>query len=72
MPQNKFNAWVADAMHSDRKLDMASYNTLARPSSYVTPSYYASVDPSLYDTIMLKYMMPINSEGKVVSSGANS
>lgn len=60
MPQSSFNSWVASAKHTKRYLTSSSYATLARPSSYVPPSYYASVEPDLYGTIVMKYMTPQN------------
>jgi len=65
-----FSTWVASAKHSKRDLNASTYAVLARPSSYVPPSYYASVTPTLYDTIMLKYMMPISGNTVPVSTEA--
>jgi cytochrome o ubiquinol oxidase subunit 2 len=70
MPQSGFSAWVASAKHTNRTLNSSSYATLARPSSYVTPSYYATVDPNLYDTIMMKYMTPQNGGNNVTTAAA--
>jgi cytochrome o ubiquinol oxidase subunit II len=69
MSQNGFNGWIASAEHSDKTLDRAGYAALTRPSSYVHPGYYKAVEPSLYDTIVLKYMMP-NGGGDNVNMGA--
>jgi cytochrome o ubiquinol oxidase subunit 2 len=58
MQPRSFNSWVAVARHTDRNLTNGQYALLARPSEDNPVSYYASVQPELYDTIMLKYMMP--------------
>ncbi|HUB93135.1 MAG TPA: COX aromatic rich motif-containing protein [Verrucomicrobiae bacterium] len=60
MSQSSFNSWVTSAKHTKRALNASSYEALAQPSSYVRPSYYATVDPNLYDTIVMKYMTPQN------------
>lgn len=53
-----FTKWVQTAKHATNKLTTASYAQLARPSQNVRPSYYGTIDPSLYDTIVMNYMMP--------------
>jgi cytochrome o ubiquinol oxidase subunit 2 len=54
--QADFAAWVANVQHSSNNLDQTAYNTLAQPSENQPASYYASTDPQLYDTILMKYM----------------
>ncbi|HEY8998923.1 MAG TPA: ubiquinol oxidase subunit II [Candidatus Saccharimonadales bacterium] len=54
-----FTRWVASAKKSPKNLTAASYTKLAAPSSNVLPTLYASADSSLYDTIVMKYMMPM-------------
>ncbi|HUC31287.1 MAG TPA: COX aromatic rich motif-containing protein [Candidatus Paceibacterota bacterium] len=56
-----FNAWVASVQNSSNTLTMDSYNALAAPSQNNPPAYYSSVDKNLYDTILMKYMIPQNS-----------
>jgi len=53
-----FTKWTQTAKHAIDKLTPASYTQLAHPSQNVRPSYYSAVDPALYDTIVMKYMMP--------------
>ena len=52
---------------SDTKLTSTAYAALAKPG--VMPQgevrYYGSVNSSLYDTIVMKYMMPMNGGGSV-------
>ncbi len=58
MPTANFTSWLQSAKHSSRILNAASYAELARPSENVQPSHYGVVDPNLYDTIVMNYMMP--------------
>jgi cytochrome o ubiquinol oxidase subunit 2 len=53
-----FNAWVVSVQQSSSSLTMDDYNTLAEPTTYVPPAYYSSYDKNLYDTILMKYMIP--------------
>ena len=56
--QSDFDAWVASVKNSSHALTIAYYNnTLLPPSSYVASSSYSSVDPSLYNIILMKYMI---------------
>jgi cytochrome o ubiquinol oxidase subunit II len=68
MSQTNFNGWLTSAKRSSQNLDASQYATLSRPSSYVAPKYYATVEPDLYDTIVLKYMTP-NAGGNVADGG---
>lgn len=72
MPKSSYNAWIVSAKHTDKQLNDGSYALLARPSSYVLPSYYSSVEPNLYDTIMLKYMTPIEGTSTATTTGVRS
>lgn len=57
--QSDFNAWIASVKNSSNTLTMDEYNNvLLPPSEYVPSSTYASVDPDLYGTILVKYMVP--------------
>jgi len=53
-----FTAWVARVKAGSNKLDMAAYNALAAPSEGVPPAFYASVERGLFDTILMKFMVP--------------
>lgn len=62
--QSDFDAWVASVKDSSNTLTMDEYNnTLMQPSTYVSPIFYSSVDPNLYDTILMKYMIPPSASG---------
>jgi cytochrome o ubiquinol oxidase subunit 2 len=60
--QNDFNAWVKSVKASSATLNLNVYNELAAPSQNNPSANYASVDPGLYDTIMMKNMMPMTPE----------
>jgi len=55
-----FGAWVRDAKTSPQRLSLATYNDLAQPSQDNPVSVYSSVDAGLYDTIVAKYMSPMD------------
>ena len=55
---NDFNSWISSAKKSNKILDQASYNQLAKPSSYYPISYYSSVSSNLFISIVTKYMSP--------------
>jgi cytochrome o ubiquinol oxidase subunit 2 len=55
-----FDSWVTSVQRADNKLDMKAYNELARPSHDNEPTSYISKEQKLYDTVVMKYMMPGN------------
>lgn len=54
-----FQSWVRSVQQAPNKLTAATYASLARPSQNNLPAYYSAVDSALYDTIIMKYMMPM-------------
>jgi cytochrome o ubiquinol oxidase subunit 2 len=69
--EDEFESWIAGMQHATTtKLDVASYAKLAKPGIQTKATYYSSVEPRLYDTIIMKYMMPTGSgEGDVSVTG---
>jgi cytochrome o ubiquinol oxidase subunit 2 len=57
-----FDQWVASvqqsSFNSPNSLDTATYKQLALPSENNPIAFYSSVDPSLYNEEVMKYMMP--------------
>jgi cytochrome o ubiquinol oxidase subunit II len=53
-----FNKWLAHAHASQHSLDTASYNQLAQPTIGHAVTYYSSVQPGLYNELVVKYMTP--------------
>lgn len=58
MNDRDFNDWVRSAKRANAPLNAASYADLAHPGESARPTYYSSIDAKLYDTIVMKYMMP--------------
>ena len=67
--QSDFNGWVASVQQSSSSLTMDAYNTLAAPSEDNPPAYYSSIDASLYNAIVMKYMAPASANSVQSSSG---
>jgi len=53
-----FDTWVHTTQQLTKSLDETSYNELAKPASVKAPLFYKLSDQNLYDTIVMKYMMP--------------
>jgi cytochrome o ubiquinol oxidase subunit 2 len=53
-PQD-FDAWVAKVKQSPGKLDRSAYRGLASPRRAHPVTYYAAVEPDLFDAIIAKY-----------------
>lgn len=51
----KFTAWVQKVEKSPQKLDLTRYGELEKPSSNFPVSYFSSVEPNLFASIMGKY-----------------
>ncbi len=55
--QKEFDRWVRKAKSAPEKLTLASYHSLAQPA--LSPiKYYAPVTPSLFDSLLMRGMMP--------------
>jgi cytochrome o ubiquinol oxidase subunit 2 len=54
-----FTAWQAKAQKSAWSLTQAHYDQLKVPSTMSQPFYYSSYDPLLYNSVIMKYMMPM-------------
>lgn len=56
--QAEFAQWLKKAKTTDQRLDIASYNKLREQTIAHPVTYYGHVEDGLYDTIVMKYMMP--------------
>jgi cytochrome o ubiquinol oxidase subunit II len=56
--RSDFDDWVQWVKQASKPLDMDAYRVLAKPSSNNPAAYYTTPKPGLFDTIMMKYMMP--------------
>jgi cytochrome o ubiquinol oxidase subunit 2 len=59
--EQSFNNWVATVKNTNNTLSLSSYGQLAKPSKNNRVEYYSTVDNSLYDGIVSKYMAPNDS-----------
>ncbi len=55
-PKDQFNQWVEKVKQSGKRLDLANYNVLAKPSEEHSVEYYSWVKPHLFEDIINKYM----------------
>ncbi len=56
--QEGFDAWLGSVRASSKMLTTDEYASLAKSSQNNPPTFYSSRDKELYDTVMMKYMMP--------------
>lgn len=64
-----FGAWMTSARHSQQTLDAAAYARLAKPSKTNPSALYGHVSHELYDTIVMKYMMPMSGDTNIDNHG---
>lgn len=67
-----FTNWIHLAQQSSQHLDQAAYGALAKPSEHNKVAYFSQPDTELYDTIMMKYMLPtqqqsVDADGHVMN-----
>jgi cytochrome o ubiquinol oxidase subunit 2 len=55
--QSDFSTWVSTVQKTNNPLSSSTYTTLSQPSQNVLPIYYSSIDPQLYTTNVMKYML---------------
>lgn len=67
-----FNAWVRQVKHSSHQLNLAAYAQLAKPSQNNPIAYYSTPQVGLYNTEVMKYMMPATSTLNTSSAAAAS
>jgi heme/copper-type cytochrome/quinol oxidase subunit 2 len=62
--QKEFDQWVKKVKCAPEKLTLAGYQRLARPAVNPGVKYYSSATQSLFDTIVMKAMMPMPTQKK--------
>jgi len=67
MTSEEFDAWVKQVRESSQNLTKEGYAELSEPSEKVPPAAYASVDPTLYHSILHKYMDKMGEGEKVLT-----
>ena len=65
--QSDFDAWVQGIQQESSTLDESSYSSLLAPSESNPPSFYSSVDKALYNSIIMKYMVPSQSTSSMTN-----
>jgi cytochrome o ubiquinol oxidase subunit 2 len=66
--QSDFNAWVSSVQQMNTPLNATTYAALAKSSTNNPVSYYSSIDNQLYNTIIMNYMVPMQSKATVSAS----
>ena len=56
--EKEFNNWVKEVKKSKTKMDIPEYKIIVQPSEDNPASYYSSVQPKLFNRIMMQFMMP--------------
>ncbi len=59
----EYAAWLTESRKAPQKLDLARYEQLAKPTTDTSISYFSSVEPGLFDSIIHKYMTMTTSDG---------
>ncbi len=61
--QQDFDNWVSETQASATdELSAQAFDELEKPSQYVEPKFYRNVETNLFENIIMKFMMPANSE----------
>lgn len=53
---NDFDSWVGEMQTKSLMLGQTEYEKLARPSEDTAPTSYGTIDPNLFDSIVMKFM----------------
>lgn len=56
--ENKYNAWIQSVKTSSPPLSLSEYSRLSQPSESEPIKTYASIENSLYNRILMKFMAP--------------
>ena len=56
--EQQFNQWVKSVQKSPRKLTIATYNQVAKPTTDSSAKYFSAPAKNLFNKIIMKYMMP--------------
>ncbi|HWT39839.1 MAG TPA: ubiquinol oxidase subunit II [Dongiaceae bacterium] len=63
MTEGDFTTWTKKASYSQNMLTSDAYNKIAAPSKNDPETTYLLMDNTLYDDVIMKYMMPSDSNG---------
>lgn len=59
MPPAQFKQWVQKVRDAKSDLTQANYKNLVKPSIKAPVQYFSKVDPTLFKSIVMKYMAPM-------------
>jgi cytochrome o ubiquinol oxidase subunit 2 len=57
--QQEFDQWVKMVRRSPDKMTLADYDLLAKPSENNPVHYYSHVEDKLFNTVIMRFMMPM-------------
>lgn len=60
VPEEEFNRWANSVHDNGRALGLAQYESLSQPKENNPIAYYSSVQEDLYNSVIGKYISPIN------------
>ncbi len=63
-----FEDWIAQARQSPETLDLARYEQLEAPSENAPVMLFSGVQPGLFDTVLVKYGMSMQTQPAVMNS----
>lgn len=66
--QEQFNAWVAEAKQSSLVLTADEYTKLSQPSENNPVQIYSSVEKDIFQTVVMKAMMPMEEVKRLCST----
>ena len=61
--EEEYQNWLNTIKQNNHPFLFADYQVLSKPELITTHAFYSSVDPNLYDTILMKDMMPTPTPG---------
>jgi cytochrome o ubiquinol oxidase subunit 2 len=69
LPQEQFETWVQKIKQSPNELNLARFEDLEKPSVGYPVTYFSSVKPDLFDSVIRKYIPGINPDPGSEESG---
>lgn len=61
-----YTAWLKRVQQSSNNLNITTYDNLARPSINNAVVYYGHAEADVFDTTVMKFMMPMTNSGKAL------
>ena len=64
--EQQFAKWVQKVQRSPRRLTMAAYNEVAKPSKDSSAQFFSAPAKNLFNRVIMKYMMPPSSKSSMM------